>query len=185
LCKPYNFYYYCFNNILDIFMRLKEGQLSAKKVVPYESDEAESLVKWCGLYKIPIIHLANEGKRGVVAARILKRTGIVKGASDFFIPCAKIPSLDDCLTNATDYCSVRGIEYTGQNQLARMAAFHQYIIDNIRHGLWIELKRRDKRVSKLTDAQFVFLDEMRREGYAAHCCWGADEAIAVIRGYLK
>lgn len=52
-------------------------------------------------------------------------------------------------------------------------------------GLWIELKRRDRSISKLTIEQATWLAQCIRVGYAAHVAYGADEAIKIIEDYLK
>jgi hypothetical protein len=49
------------------------------------------------------------------------------------------------------------------------------------HGLWIELKWRK---NKATPAQLEFIEDMTRQGYAAHVIWGADDAIKQIEQYL-
>ena len=49
------------------------------------------------------------------------------------------------------------------------------------HGLWIELKWGK---NKATPAQLEFIDDMTRQGYAAHVIWGADDAIKQIEQYL-
>lgn len=50
------------------------------------------------------------------------------------------------------------------------------------HGLYVELKRPGGR---LTDSQEEWLERLRKAGYAAKVCYGADEAIATIERYLE
>jgi len=50
-----------------------------------------------------------------------------------------------------------------------------------KHGLWIELKAMEGRVST---EQVTFLEGMRALGYAGTVCYGADEAIKFIKAYL-
>lgn len=50
------------------------------------------------------------------------------------------------------------------------------------HGLKIEMKSAKGRVS---DLQQMYIDEVRREGYAAVVCHSADEAIKVLRDYCE
>lgn len=50
------------------------------------------------------------------------------------------------------------------------------------HGLYIELKALDGRPSK---EQERFVDSVRRQGYCACFCYGADAAINTIEGYLN
>lgn len=47
-------------------------------------------------------------------------------------------------------------------------------------ALWIELKTKKGKLSLL---QKEFLDEMRKEGYTAEVCYGADEAIKFIKSH--
>lgn len=72
--------------------------------------------------------------------------------------------------------------------------------DVVYHGLGIELKAPEhKRIvekgknagkivkakGKLSDAQAEVIKKMNERGYKAVCCFGADEAIAVIDEYFK
>lgn len=57
-----------------------------ERLTPYEKDEAKVLVKWCNLQGIPIIHIANEGKRSYASGKSLKEQGLMKGVSDYFLP---------------------------------------------------------------------------------------------------
>ena len=50
------------------------------------------------------------------------------------------------------------------------------------HGLFIELKVGR---NKPTDNQLEFINVMKKEGYAASVCYGAEAAIAVTRQYLS
>lgn len=52
-------------------------------------------------------------------------------------------------------------------------------------GLWIELKRQDKRVSRLTEDQAAWLAKCIRVGYDAKVAYGAEEAIKAVEQYLK
>lgn len=53
-----------------------------------------------------------------------------------------------------------------------------------KHGLFIEMKRRDKRVSRVSKEQLNWIDRLNQAGYQAQVCYGSDEAIAVIKDYL-
>lgn len=44
-----------------------------------------ALVKWCRLSKVPVIHIANEGKRSFATARWLRDMGMRAGTADLFI----------------------------------------------------------------------------------------------------
>lgn len=48
------------------------------------------------------------------------------------------------------------------------------------HGLWIELKTG---YNKPTNHQLQFIDDMKKEGYEAITCWGADATIEKIRDF--
>lgn len=50
------------------------------------------------------------------------------------------------------------------------------------YGLFIEMKSKDGKLSK---KQSEFLSRMSNVGYYAIACWGADQAIDVIKKYLK
>ncbi len=52
-------------------------------------------------------------------------------------------------------------------------------------GLWIELKRVNKTISKLSVEQASWLAQCIRVGYAAKTAYGADEAIKAVEEYLK
>lgn len=53
------------------------------------------------------------------------------------------------------------------------------------HGMYIELKRRDKRLSKISNAQKIWLTALGGQGYKCLVCFGADEAITEITKYLR
>ena len=50
------------------------------------------------------------------------------------------------------------------------------------HGLFIEMKAGN---NKPSDKQLRWLSILEENGYRATVCWGADEAIAEIRAYLR
>lgn len=56
---------------------------------------------------------------------------------------------------------------------------------NGKHGLWIELKRADKSVSRLTEEQAAWLAAMELLGHATCVAYGADEAIKAVEEYLR
>ena len=51
------------------------------------------------------------------------------------------------------------------------------------HGLYIEMKRR--KGGRLSDEQAAMLEALRKQGYCAWVCKGADSAIELITGYLS
>lgn len=52
------------------------------------------------------------------------------------------------------------------------------------HGLYVELKRRDQRASRVRDSQRWWLVELGVQGYHAQVCYGAEDAQGVILRYL-
>ena len=52
------------------------------------------------------------------------------------------------------------------------------------HGLFIELKRSERKQSKLSPEQLSWLIRLNNKGYLADVCYGADEAISLIERYL-
>jgi hypothetical protein len=53
------------------------------------------------------------------------------------------------------------------------------------HGLWLEMKRKNKKLAKISEAQQQWLDDMRTAGYAGHVAYGADEAWEICINYLR
>lgn len=53
------------------------------------------------------------------------------------------------------------------------------------HGLFIEMKRASKSLSKVSDEQKLWQERLLKQGYLAVICYGADEAITVIKDYIK
>lgn len=51
------------------------------------------------------------------------------------------------------------------------------------HGLFIEMKRRDG--GKLSEYQKQWIDALKKQGYQAIVCFGAEAAMEVILNYLK
>jgi len=52
------------------------------------------------------------------------------------------------------------------------------------YGLWIELKRCDKKMSRLTYEQAEWLASQERVGYVAHVAYGWEDAAKKIEDYL-
>lgn len=53
------------------------------------------------------------------------------------------------------------------------------------HGLWVEMKDIGKTASSVTDDQMKHLQLMRKMGYRAEWCAGADAAMQVIAEYMN
>lgn len=52
------------------------------------------------------------------------------------------------------------------------------------HGLFVELKRAKKSLSKVSDLQRMWQERLNDMGYKSVICYGADEAIQAIKDYL-
>lgn len=62
------------------------------KVQDMDEDVGQmALVSWLRLMKIPVIHIANEGKRSFATTQWLKDMGMRPGASDLFITRMRLP----------------------------------------------------------------------------------------------
>lgn len=62
--------------------------------------------------------------------------------------------------------------------------FLPYPIDKY-HGLWIELKVGEKKLSKAKKEQVEWLNKMRKAGYAAFITFGFEETIYLLDCYLR
>lgn len=51
-----------------------------------ETSEQIAVVNYCDYLGIPVVHIANEGKRSVSYGRTLKAMGMRKGFPDLFVP---------------------------------------------------------------------------------------------------
>ena len=51
------------------------------------------------------------------------------------------------------------------------------------HGLYIELKLDSKK--KISEEQIEWIEDLRKRGYAATVCYGADEAMTLITAYIN
>ena len=52
------------------------------------------------------------------------------------------------------------------------------------HGLWIELKKRKQDGGgKVSPKQALFHRDMKKQGYKCVVCYGANEAISIIKKY--
>jgi hypothetical protein len=118
---------------------------------PTEDQEQTKLVTWLEKNNIDFFAIPNGGKRNLMEAYKLKRTGVKSGVPDICIP---VPST--------------------------------YVLGNERkwlHGLYIELKR--VKGSATSDNQIYWIDKLRKNGYAAEICKGADHAKEVVLSYLN
>lgn len=53
------------------------------------------------------------------------------------------------------------------------------------HGLYIEMKRADPSLSKVSDEQKWWIKRLHSQDYYVVVCWGAEEAIATIEEYWE
>lgn len=119
---------------------------------PLESQEQRTVMDWAMTQPILrdyLIHIPNGGYRKALEARNLKRQGVRKGVSDFFLPWPT-------------YSNMRLPIY----------------------GLWIEMKRRDEKISRLTIDQKKWISKMNELGYLATVAYGADQAMEIFKSYL-
>jgi hypothetical protein len=65
--------------------------MSKKRQVYDSSEDAEQIavIEYCDLLRIPIVHVANEGKRSLTYGSRLKSMGLKKGFPDLLIPRAR------------------------------------------------------------------------------------------------
>lgn len=120
--------------------------ITRKLEAPKESQEQICFVNWSQYHPILkelLLYIANDGKRDPKLGNKLKRMGLRKGVSDFFLP---LPT-------------------------------------NNHHGLWIELKRREK--YKISKEQSDWIRLMRHLDYRAEFAIGWDEAREITLDYLK
>lgn len=52
------------------------------------------------------------------------------------------------------------------------------------HGLFIELKRCRKGLSRVRPEQLIWQERLQEQGYRSEICYGAQEAIDLIKDYL-
>lgn len=62
------------------------GKATENKVLlSNETDEQITVVQWCDLKRIPVVHIPNEGKRSPQTAALLKSMGLRKGFPDLLV----------------------------------------------------------------------------------------------------
>ena len=138
---------------------------------PTENDEALKLKRWTDNHFIAkdyLVPIPNGGSRNKLEAANMKRRGQARaGVSDYFLayPMVTCTSSSDTQSLIDDNVTLK--------------------IVNFISGLWIELKRQDKRISRPTPEQVIWLERMRNKNYAAVVAYGADDAIKAIKDYLK
>jgi hypothetical protein len=53
------------------------------------------------------------------------------------------------------------------------------------HGLFIEMKRENKKLARVSPLQDAFLEQQKEVGYAGEVAYGAMQAIKIIKDYLE
>ena len=120
----------------------------------YEEQEQREVVKFLTLAGVRFCHVPNGGKRGRIEAAIFKGLGVQAGVPDLLI---------------FDPPPFHVSRYDRQPR---------YI------GTAIEMKARKDQVpgAKPTQAQRQWLDALRERGWFTAVCYGAGEAIDLLRG---
>lgn len=134
-----------------------------KKMSREESIMQIAFVRWwalnCRVFGVPelaLFSIPNGGWRGVVTGSILKAEGARKGAPDLFLASPAAHWGPD------DADSMNKIMTT-------------------RHGLFLELKRRE---GVLSPEQEVYHEILRKQGYQVNVCRSLAECIDVTTTYL-
>ena len=119
-----------------------------KQICPTEQQECIAFVEWVRLQKKIgpyLIHIPNEGARSVRTGANLKRAGLLRGASDYFLA---------------------------------------YPSDHY-HGLFLEMKRTVKKLSRVSQCQLAFIEQMKEAGYHGDVVYGFDQARELVQRYLN
>lgn len=104
-----------------------------------------------------LFHIPNGGSRNIIEAVKLKKLGVKAGVSDIFIP---VPVLS-CTNGSENINDLNDVIYC---------------------GLWIELKSKK---GKLTKMQNEFFNKMNKMRYITKVCYSFEEAKNVIQNYLE
>lgn len=136
-----------------------------KKRSQEESQMQRALIKWwqlqCRVFGVPelcLFSIPNGGGRsGPRVGSLLKAEGLRKGAPDLMVATAR------------KHVEVDGV---GPQSTCWMQEYH---------GLFLELKRKDGRLSP---EQEVYHEILRKQGYCVKVAWSLTEAINIITAYL-
>lgn len=126
----------------------------------YHTRECAALIKWAHLQEpaMPelgmLIYIANDAKRSRFERSMVKRMGLRKGVWDYFLALPR----------------------TRHNPDTRITAAQ------VVHGLWIEMKSPDDRLS--TEQEF-WGEKVRREGYGTFVARSWVSASEVLTRYIK
>jgi hypothetical protein len=130
---------------------------ATKLPCPSESHEMKCLARYLDARRLLWCHAPNEGARDPRYAARLKAEGVKAGVPDVLI-------------------------------------FEPFYAENDRDpftvvakkvgGIAIELKRRDRSLSRVTPAESRWLVALQKKGWVAEACYGADEAIELVKRYI-
>jgi len=128
-----------------------------KAPVPYEHDEQVTVISWAKMneFQLPELALLHAIPNGMYVVGGVKRR---KGVIDKMKAEGMKPGVLDLF-----WPVARGTW----------------------HGLYIEMKRRDKSLSKVSDEQKWWIKKLHEQGYYVSVCWGADEAILTLTEYYN
>ena len=70
-------------------MKKSNDLTGGQKLLSSEAEEQITVIEYCDLLRIPVVHIPNEGKRSVGYAAMLKRMGLKKGFPDLFVTRAR------------------------------------------------------------------------------------------------
>jgi len=80
---------------------------------------------------------------------------------------------------------IQALEFQRQGLRAGVSDYHLPYPCNNYLGLWLEMKRKKKNLSKLLTDQKEWLLNMKELGYAVAIAYGADHAIEIVDQYLN
>ena len=131
--------------------------------VPLEDEEQAAFVEWCRAHEayypgLDLLHsIPNGGYRPITTGVTMKQTGLLPGVPDLFVP----------------------VPITIWDDMPGGMIMAQY------HGLYIEMKRADKRLSRVEPHQADIIERLRAQGYYVAVAFGAAEAIDVVERYFR
>ena len=131
--------------------------------VPLEDEEQAAFVEWCRAHDayypgLDLLHsIPNGGYRPTRTGVTMKQTGLLPGVPDLFVP---VPALVK----------------VGKGTHSWHRNFH---------GLYIEMKRADPRLSRVDPHQADIIERLRAQGYYVAVAFGAAEAIDVVERYFR
>lgn len=130
-----------------------------KKLIASESQEAQALIKWARLKKLPLIHITNEAK--------LERKSYI-----------------DKKTGKTRWYCPGGKKLNAMGREKGFPDFFLFVPTEQYHGLAIELKRKDFKMPKSYSNQYYWLVKLRVNGYEGRFAFGWEHAKEIIENYL-